>query len=65
MKVTNVFSKVQGGRNVVRLSKCAIALYAATLVVATANAAASYSTEDEGATLVVTVDADGATLDAS
>lgn len=46
-------------------SKRIAALCAATLVGATANAAAEYTTEDDGATLVVTVDAAGATLDAS
>lgn len=45
-------------------SKRIAALCAATLVGATANAAATYTTEDDGATLVVTVDAAGATLDA-
>ena len=38
---------------------------AALLGVGAAQAAATYTTEDEGVTLVVTVDADGATLDAS
>jgi autotransporter-associated beta strand protein len=49
-----------------KLSKVAIALCTATLVGAAANAAATYdNTADDGATLVVTVDSDGATLDAS
>ena len=46
-------------------SKLFLALCVAASFGATANAAATYSTEDEGATLVVDVDSDGATMDAA
>ena len=64
MSFLHKFAKPQGG-NSYMLAKNVILLCAAALVGATANAAATYMTEDEGATLVVEVDSEGATMDAS
>ena len=48
-----------------RFSSLAVSALALALLSPDVRGAATYTTEDNGATLVVTVDADGATLDAS
>ena len=58
-------SKTAEGGNPSKLRKIAVVFCAAALAGANAKAAATYTTEDDGTTLVVTVDSDGATMDAS
>ena len=66
MSILDNLVKSYSGGNRSNFSKCLIAFCSAALLGAgTAQAAATYTTEDNGATLVVTVDAEGATLDSS
>ena len=58
-------SKTAEGGNPSKLRKIAVVFCAAALAGANAKAAATYTTEDDGETLVVTVDSDGATMDAA